>query len=226
MAKVTALKLDTAAIDGLGDKLAAVEPTRLGEFLVETLNDVGQRAYKLARKDITRTINIRDGYVDKRIAQEKASKGRPVYEITAEYGVTNVSHYGAMRLTRTVNWTNATILAKRKKFDEKWPGWVRRKGTPSLGIAADQKQDGASVSIKKGSRKASGAWFSIPGKNDKDTGAPLVFRQNDSGKVEAVLGPAPYQLFRNAIQVLNDDILDDLEQSVLNGVEREILRNL
>lgn len=225
MAKVTALKLDTTVIDGLGDKLASVDPARLGEFLVETLNDVGERAYKLARSDIRRTINLKESYVDRRVTQEKANKGRPVYEITAEYGLTNVSHYGAVRRQREVNWTNAAILAKRKRFDEKWPGWVRRKGNDALGIAPDKRQDGASVSIKKGSRKASGAWFSIPGKNDKDSG-PLVFRQNESGKVEAVLGPAPYQLFRNSIKVLNDDILDDLEQSVLNGVEREILRNL
>lgn len=225
MAKVSALKLATAAIDGLGDRLAAIESSRLGEFLVDTLNEVGERAYKLARDDITRTINLKESYVDRRVKQEKAEKGRPVYEITAEFGVTNVSHYGAMRLQRTVNWTNAAILAKRKRFDEKWPGWVRRKGNDALGIAPDKRQDGASVSIKKGSRKASGAWFSIPGKNDKESG-PLVFRQNDSGKVEAVVGPAPYQLFRNTIKVLSDDILNDLEQSILNGAEREILRNL
>lgn len=225
MAKVSALKLDTWKIDGLSEKLAGIQPERLGDVLVGTLNEVGERAYKLSRADITRTINLKESYVDRLVTEEKATKNRPVYEITAEFNATNVSHYGAVRLQKQVNWTNSQILAKRGKFDEKWPGWVERKGTRQLGIAPNKKQAGASVAIKKGARIAAGEWFSIPGRKDKD-GKPLVFRQNAGGKVEAVIGPSPYQLFRRTIKDLSDQIFDDLEKSILDGAEREILRNL
>lgn len=224
MATNKALQLNLNELDGLVDRLSEIAPDRIGAFLVDTVNDVGSQTYALSRIDMQRNINIRDSYIDRKLKLKKATSGDPKLVITGEADEANISHYGGIQKFKLVNWTNAKITAMGHSFG-KWPGWTYRKGNKALGIDEDTKADGKSFSVRRGSRKELPKTFSIPGKTDLD-GNLLAFRRNDDGKVQSVLGPAVYQLFRRSIDNLEDDIYDRLEKAVVDGTERLILSKL
>lgn len=217
------ITIDVDPLTRLGDRLSTLTAQDLQRLTVEAINDTVDSAYELGLKTIHRGINLTEEYVQRKMQVEHATDKNPSASITAFGGkgnITSLSHYGAMQLTESVNWSNDRIASMGKKFGP-WPGWTKRKGNAPLGIAVDSKAAGRSVEVVKGRRKAIGHAFGIPGKTDAD-GNPIVFRRQKGGdKIEALTGPSVYQLFRVAAEQIEDQVADDLEQAVSSMAERK-----
>lgn len=221
------IKIDPGQVEALAAKLGQINPERLGVELVKTLNEVANDTYTLSRKEITRGINLDQGYVDEKIRLEKASASDPRASIVADAKnswMTNLSHYGAMLRTQAV----------------KHP--ARAKGDPGRGISRGQKMRSMDAEVVRGGRKSIGKKFILPGINDS-RGNPIVFRgtgrpgtpksPQDKGTrntprqgVQAVLGPSVYQLFRVTAENIQDRVSDDLERAIVETAEREFLKAL
>jgi len=165
------IKLDTSEIDGFAKALDQIDPSALGEAMVDTVNDAAER-------------------------QQRA---------------------------KPVNWTNERI-AKEKGPNAfgKWCKWTPRDGDEKRGIDAGEKAASLSVEVLRGQRKNVAFTFTLPGKTDND-GNPLVFqRQPKSARIDALLGPSVFQLFRVAAGKIEDGVYADLRAAVILTAEKEL----
>lgn len=223
------VKIDVEQLDKLSDKIGSLTPERVSALVVTAINTTADSAYDLARKTILGGINLTDEYVQRKMAVEHATEGKPEASIVAFGGkgfTTSLSHYGAMQAVAPVNWSNARITAAGHKFAQ-WPGWTRRTGNDKLGIAADTKASGRSVEVISGSRKKLGRAFAIAGKTDTD-GNNLVFQRIPGSKksVRVLSGPSVYQLFRVAAGKIEDQVYGDLSSAVIDLAERQLEKEL
>ena len=222
MAAFTAIKLDVSAVEGLSQALASIDVENMGSVLSSALNQVTQETYALARKNITDGVTLQDPYIQRRMRVREATPQKLEAEIVALGAFeTNISQYGAMQTPAMVNWTNDWILQNKGKFS-KWPGWTERKGDEARGIRPDEKQYTMKAQVRRGRPKSIGKKFTLPGKNDS-SGNPLVFRREGS-RIEGVLGPAVYQLFRVAAENIQERATDNLERAIVETAEREFLK--
>lgn len=243
MAKVSMfnVKVDVNEIEALADRLGAIDAQGLSHVIVDTLNQVGEETFVLARRRMTAQINLSEEYVGSRMVFNKATtSGRvPSAEIIAKGQntfLTGLGHYGALQESREARWSMEDGKAKGYNIGP-WPKWEERKGDPGRGIDSGEKQAGVSVEVTRGSRKMMGNAFTIPGKKHSD-GSPVVFvgkgvpgkgvmdrkRRESRQAVRALYGPSVYQLFRAAASDLSDDVTDNLEQAIVAGVEYEITK--
>jgi hypothetical protein len=230
------IKIDTSQIEALQSRLSEIDPAKLGETLVTTLNQVASETYDLARNSITAGINLQDGYIRDRIQLEKATRNRPVAEIVAPAEkklMTGLGHYGAMVLEQGTRWSTEDGIERRYKIGP-WPYWEPRKGDPGRGFDEGEKARGVSVEVRRGSRKEMRGVFTIPGK-EHDDGSPVLFigtgrpgkgvmdrkRKESRQGVEALYGPSVYQLFRFTANKIAAEVTDNLEQAVIEAAERE-----
>jgi len=225
------IKLDTSEIDGFAEALDQINPSALGDAMVDTVNDAAERTFLLARKTMLGAINMNESYVLRKMEFKKASKASPIAEIVApatkrkgrSNPFTNLSHYNAQQRAKPVNWTNERI-AKEKgpKAFGKWRKWTPRDGDEKRGIDAGEKAASLSVEVLRGQRKNVAFTFTLPGKTDND-GNPLVFqRQPKSARIDALLGPSVFQLFRVAAGKIEDDVYADLRAAVILTAEKEL----
>lgn len=223
----TALTVDVRQLQAFAKGLEDATTEGLGQAVVQSVNDVVDRSYDLARTRINAGINLTDDYVRRKMRVEHATPGRPVASIIAiggAAGTTNLSHYAPQQVLRDVNWSNARIQAMGMTFGA-WPGWTRRTGSQTLGIKPDQKAAGRSVEVGRGKRKAIGPAFAIPGKKDSE-GNYLVFRRTAAGKIESLVGPSVYQLFRYQIPLISEGIETDLASTLVEYAEAELQKAL
>ncbi|MEP6587141.1 MAG: phage tail protein [Polaromonas sp.] len=221
------VSIDTSAVEGLARRLEGLTPEAIGALAVEAINETVDSAYALGRKTMLRGINLTDDYIQRKMTVEHATPKAPKATITALGGrthTTGLSHYGAMQMTKDVNWSNARIQAAGHKFG-KWPGWTQRRGNAALGVSVDRKASGKSVEVVRGQRKKMGPIFSIPGKKDND-GNLVLFRRTASGSAQSLQGPSVYQLFRVAIPMIYGQVEEDLSKSVIEVAERELQKVL
>ena len=226
------VKIETSTVEALADRLGEINAARLGETLVDTINEVADSAYELSRRTITTGINLTDAYVQRRMELKPATKARPTAEIVAPFGkknLTNLSHYGAqVGETKPVNWTNERIADEvfggTARFGP-WPGWTKRTGTAHMGIPEGRKAYKMTAEVARGSRKSIGKKFTLPGKRDTE-GNPLVFERtgpggkDGKGNLQSLLGPSVYQLFRVAAENIEERVGNDLRDAVVDAAER------
>lgn len=201
------------ALDALGDRLELLSGEELQQAAAAAVNRVTDSAYVLFKRAMTSGLTLTEQYVDAKMSIEKAKPAaRVVSKIIARRSVTLLGHYAPMVVTQPVK--NPT----------------RARGNAALGIPAGQKLAGASVEVSRGSRKVIKSkgdepdvviW---PSKRDRE-GNPLLFRltggRTSSGKprMEALYGPAVYQLFRYQIEQLSDAIADDLQDALVEEAQ-------
>lgn len=236
--KLLAMKITADEVIAAAQRLGEMDPEKIGALLVDTLNESIDSAYDLGRARMTAGINLTDNYVKARMEVNHATAGRPRAEIVApvrdKKAFTNISHYGAMQAPQRVNWTNSMITARGHDFGE-WPGWTKRVGATYAGIPVDMKAHTIKAAVTRGSAKSIGKKFVISkgGGVLKDTeGNPLVFRnigrggKDNKGRIEPVLGPSVYQLFRAALPAIEESIDDTFVKKVQDVAEREFLKAL
>lgn len=214
MTRLTALKLDTAALERRGAALGRLNADTLGTETVAALNEVLDGTYEFARDRMLAGINLTDDYLRRKVRTEPATLQRPVAEITAEGTQTLLSEYRAVQHDQQVRWTNAKIAAAGHKFG-KWPGWTRRTGNQRLGIAADRKSAGISAAPTSTRTNFAHA-FAIAGKKDGSGNQIMFTRSRTTGKIRALLGPAVYQLF--AYQLDQGPLLQWAEDELVDAL--------
>lgn len=224
------IKIDTSGLDNFTKALSRISPESIGEAMVDTVNEAADRTFLLARETMLSGINMTDAYIVRKMERKKATKASPSAEIiapaTRKKGrtnpFTNLSHYDAQQLTKPVNWTNERIAAERgPKAFGKWRKWTPRDGDAKRGIDAGEKAHKLSVEVIRGARKNVAKTFTLPGLRDND-GNPLVFQRKDGGRIDALLGPSVFQLFRVAAGKIEDTVSEDLRDAVIRTAEREL----
>jgi len=219
------VKVDVSDLEGFASHLGDLTPQEIGALLVDAINETADSAYDLARKRMLAGINLTDDYIQQKMKVDHATAAKPQATITAFGITTSLSHYGAMQLTTPVNWSNERIAGLGHQFG-KWPGWTRRTGVAGVGIAVDRKADGKSVEVTRGNRKRLGSQFSIPGKVDSEGNLLIFRRQKGSDKLDVLVGPSVYQLFRVAAGLIEEEVGDNLESAVADLAERQLRKAL
>lgn len=218
---------NTREVERLAVTIGQLPNVVAGRVIVTALNSVVERTYDLSRRRISAGINLTDDYLRRRMVVEYATPRKAEASIISPGGKgyqTQLSHYDATQEVKPVTWSNATILGMGKKFG-RWPGWTQRIGRPSIGIQPDQKNAGRGAEVSRGSRKSLRSAFALPGRKDSE-GNYLVFRRDSNGKVNSLLGPSVYQLFRYQIPLIEDEVAADLEQELLDNARIEIEKAL
>lgn len=209
----SAIETDVRSLDALADRIDRISGEELQQAAATAVNRIADESYVLFKRTMTTGLTLTEQYVDAKMRTEKATPGnRVVAKIIAARSVTLLGHYSAMVVTEPV----------------KHPS--RSKGNSTLGIPAGQKVVGASVEVSTGNRKVIKPLGSDPdvvvwpSKRDRE-GNPMLFRltggKNDKGKpnMEALYGPAVYQLFRYQIGQLSDAVAADLEAALVQEAE-------
>lgn len=231
------LVVDAQSVQRLGERLGSFTGKTLTELSTEAVNEVAERTYDLSRQTVKKYVNLSSAYVDRRMQLSRATPGpQPRAVITALAGGTVLGHYGAVQTVKPVTWTNARITGMGKKFSP-WPGWVKRTGDKVRGIPVDTKDAGISVAVSSKGRKVvrskHGDTFALV-KNGiavKDSeGNPLIVRRTGlktkrgTDELQALYGPAVYQLFRTTINVIQNDVTDDLGDTLVRYAEEALDR--
>lgn len=162
---------------------------------------------------MTNGLTLTEQYVEAKMQVEKARPGAKVTaKIIAKRSVTLLGHYAPIVVTAPV---------KNPK---------RAKGHSAIKVPAGEKAVGASVEVSRGSRKViqpKGDAPDVvlwPSKRDRE-GNPMLFRitggRTEKGlpKMQALYGPAVYQLFRYQIDKLSDAVAEDLEAALVQEAE-------
>ncbi len=240
-ASIFDIKLDMSGVEGLATALSQVSSEDLGKAIVETLNDVGEGTYDLARGKMMAGINLTDDYLRSRMEFRKATQESPKVEIIAKGGnpfVTGLGHYGALQEAKDTRWETEDGPDMGYKIGP-WPKWEPRRGDPARGLEPGEKAAGVSVEVKRGNRKVLKSAFTIPGKVHSD-GSPVLFvgkgvpgkgkmdrnRAESRQGVESLYGPSVYQLFRFTANNIQGEVAQDLERAIVERAESEFLKVL
>jgi hypothetical protein len=231
-ANAFSLKVDVSEIENFATRLADLTPEKVGALLVDALNETADSAYELSRKAILSGINLTDSYVKSQMKVEHATAQSRTATIVAFGGkghTTGLSHYGAIQEVKKVTWSNERIQSLGHEFEDKWPGWIRRKGDTARGIQVGDKTAGVSVKVTTSRKQLkTGKAIIMPGVTDRE-GNPVVFKRvGGSGrqysKLKALQGPSVYQLFRVAGEAIQEQVYGDLEKAVVDSAERQFLK--
>lgn len=187
-----------------------VSTQNLGPMLDSTVNTVADEVDQQSEDETFAYLNVSRDYIRSKMAKVRASKGSARALVRARIEGATMQNFGRGIEIKSepVNWTNATILAKRGKFDPYWQGWTERKGDPSRSIAPDRKAAGAKVRIFRGQAPAQfnhGFTMEL-----RYGGGKGLFLRSKDGSVRHTYAPSVYQTFRKHITTNADKIADRL----------------
>lgn len=202
--------LDTDSVSALAERLLQVSTQNLGPMLDGTVNTVADEVDEASEDETFAYLNVSRDYIRSKMAKVRASKGSARALVRARIEGTTMQRFGRGIEIKSepVNWTNATILAKRGKFDPYWQGWTERKGDPSRSIAPDRKAAGAKVRIFRGQAPAQFNHGFTMGL--RYGGGEGLFLRSKDGSVRHAYAPSVYQTFRKHITTNADKIADRL----------------
>ena len=202
--------LDTDSVSALAELLLQVSTQNLGPMLDGTVNTVADEVDQQSEDETFAYLNVTRDYIREKMSKVRANKGSARALVRARIEGATMQNFGRGIEIKSepVNWTNATILAKRGKFDPYWQGWTERKGDPSRSIAPDRKAAGAKVRIFRG-RGAEHFDYGFTQTLLNGNGTGLFLRGKD-GSVRHAYGPSVYQTFRKHITTNADKIADRL----------------
>lgn len=209
----SAIEAKVDQIEALAGRLDSLTGEELQQAAAAAVNRVTDGAYSLFKRAMTSGLTLTEQYVDAKMSVEKAvPASRVTAKIIAKRSVTLLGHYAPVVITAPV----------------KNP--ARAKGNAALAVPVGQKAVGASVEVSRGSRKVirsrgdSPDVVMWPSKRDRE-GNPMLFRltggRTSKGlpRMEALYGPAVYQLFRYQINQLSDAVAADLEAALVAEAE-------
>lgn len=221
------ISFDVLELEKAANSVASVGGDRLGKAVVRSLNEVSAKLYDTARKRMIENINLTDDYLQSHMEVRPATESNLKATVTAFGGRgrgTPASRYPNSQLVQDVNWSNERIKSMGRKFG-KWPGWTERKGDPSRGISANRKSAGVKVDVRKsGTARSFEHGFLMPLRAGKATGGngQGLFVRSKSGEMRHVYGPAVYQLFRHVSVGLEQEVDDDLRESIIRNIDAEV----
>lgn len=217
MAKLLDLKLDTAGMEAAVRMLAQLSPEEIVRVTVDTVNTVAKRVHDSAIDKVVNDVNLSQQYTEERIQLRlaDASQTKPVAKVVSPMRNVTLGRFDAGQHSKPVTWSNDRIQGLGKQFG-KWPGWTKRTGDPSRGIAPDFKASGVDVTVRRGQTKDMQSAFMLPLRNG---GGHMGVFVHDGGKLKHLYGPAVYQIYRNYINQREDQIQDDLNLTLLVNLD-------
>lgn len=209
MARNTALTIDSRDLEKFGERLGDLTAEELGKARVDTINEVADRTYDLARDRMISGINLTDAYLRRKMSVTHATPGKPQAVITAS---------GA----RDALTVLGRYDAKPQIVPNKAPG--KRKGNRALGIAPGSRQLGVTVEVKRGASKEFERGFLLPLKRGVEAGGNGfgVFARTRAGRLVHRYGPSVYQLFAHQIAKITDEVQDDMETTLFEQVDLQL----
>lgn len=201
MAKTYALTFSGDRADAVAKKLQGLTGKAIAQTIVGAINEVGDRTYELSRDRITVGINLTDEYLRRRFTVKPATEARPKFTITAHGSrddLTPLSRYGV----------------QMQLVPKKLP---RSRGRGLLPIPAGQKQRAVTVEVTRGQPATLLYGFMLPLRGGNGLG---VFTRSRDGTRRHRYGPSVYQLFRYQADRIEDDVLDDMDQTLTAAAEK------
>lgn len=215
MARVLAIDIDVSQLDRLVGSLERLDADTLAEVGTTSVNEVAARSFVLSKTNMIAGLTLSDAYISRKMRLTLAKPStRPRAVISSNGLLTSLGHYGARVQTQPVKRRN------------------RSKGDPAVGIPPGQKRNGVTVEVRRGNRKLLAQAFTLAGLKDNE-GNPLVFvraggvnPKTGKPKVERLLGPSVYQLFKYQIEQIGGDVADDLAETTINRAEEALQKAL
>lgn len=208
MARSFTFSFDVQSATRLAEKFGLLTADQISAVTVPVLNQVTERTYDLARDRITTGINLTDAYLRNRFTLKPATSGRPAASITALGN--------AASLTPLSRYDAKMVLAPKRDR--------RNRGTGKLPLGG-MRQAGVNVGVTRGSNKDISYAFMLPlryGNAAGGNGLGVFTRPKGGGPYRHRYGPQVYQLFAYQVQRLDEDVLDDMEQSLGDAVTKSI----
>lgn len=200
------VSIDLAAIEGLAAKLNGINPQSLGDGLVNTLNEVTDRAYVTTRNDMLRTINLSQEYVESKMTVNRAKTASNLSSSIVAIGPGRGKNAGAIL---------GRYLPVMRTQPVRYPKLSKGDSSNQRNIPRGMKAAGVAVSVKRGSTKVIEHGFLMRLKNGNGIG---VFTRSAGAtgpkNVKHRYGPSVYQLFKVAADSYTNEIGSDLEKSI------------
>lgn len=207
----TAIKIGIDQIVKLADDVGRLDAEALGTAARVALNETIDRTYELSRDRITTGINLSDAYLRRRMAVEHAT-GKSL-----EASITATGDRSLM--TRLAKYDAQMVIVPRTS-----KGKSRSRGLLPLGGG---RQAGVTVTVTKGQPKTlSDNYFILRlanhGAEEKFGVFSRVKGKTQSSALKHHYGPSVYQLFRYQTTQITDEVLDDLQQTLLDRVGEQV----
>jgi hypothetical protein len=206
MTRIT-IKFDVDKAQKLGERLGLLSGEQIAAITVPVVNQVAERTYNLAREKITTGINLSDDYLKRRFTVRKATPSNPTATITA------LGNPGSM--TPLGRYDARMVLVPKKD--------PRNRGKGKLPLNGN-RQRGVTVEVARSRPVTLLFAFAQPLRaGNVDGGNGLgVFVRSRYGELRHTYGPQVYQMFRTQIDNIDDQVLDDLDTTMLEEAETAI----
>lgn len=213
------IRLDTTDVLAASERIGALDMQMLRRVREDAVAAVSLSVRKQAVDETFRSLNVTRDYIEQRLERKT---GRREGLLTQDLVIspvrgTTLQRFGAQVQTKPVNWSNERIEGMGKKFGP-WPGWTRRTGDASRGIAAGQKSDGVSVDVNRKGMKRIATAFVMPLRNGNGFG---VFRR-EGGRIKHKYGPSVFQVFRRFARDNQGKITDELQREFMAGLDARL----
>ncbi len=210
MARLTAIKIGIDQITQMADRVGQLDAQVFGRAAQDALNETIDRTYELASDRITTGINLSDDYLRRRMTVEHASAGKLEASVVAT---------GSRALmTRLATYDAAMVIVPRKTTRAS-----RSKGLLPLNGG---KQAGVNVTVVRGAPKTLNSGFMLPLRAGATLGDKFGVFRREGGKLKHLFGPSVYQLFAYQAPRITDEVVDDLQQTLLDRVTEQVDRIL
>lgn len=207
----TAINISLDQIGRLADDVGRLDAQALGAAARTALNETVDRAYDLSRERITTGINLSDAYLRRRMVVDHATGN------SLEASITATGDRSLM--TRLAKYDAQMVIVPRTS-----KGKSRSRGLLPLGGG---RQAGVTVTVTKGQPKTlSDNYFILRlanhGAEEKFGVFSRVKGKTQSSALKHHYGPSVYQLFRYQTTQITDEVLDDLQQTLLDRVGEQV----
>lgn len=221
MAKFLDINIDATRLDDVVRSLGQLDPDSIIRLSVKSVNKVAGDVHQRAIDKVVDDINVPLQRVQQDLKLTLAAEGQklPTAKVASPMRNLTLGRFDAGQHSKPVTWSNARIEGMGKKFS-KWPGWTRRTGDASRGIAPDYKASGIDVTVKRGQTKDMKSAFLLPLRNGG--GRMGVFIWAGGAKPKHLYGPAVYQLYRNYINDNEEQIQEELTDEFLVNLDVQL----
>lgn len=207
MARLTAITIGVDQIRDLAADLGGATPAEFARATVLALNETVDKTYDLARDRITADLNLSDEYLRRRMRVEHATVGKPQATITASGTRSD--------MTRLARFDAQMVITPRTTG-----GRSRNRGV--LGVPQGSKQNGVSVTVRRGSEKTLDSGFMLRLRQGSEQGDKFGVFIREGKRLKHLFGPSVYQLFAWQAPRLVGEVTDNLEKTLIDRVAEQL----
>lgn len=220
MAKLLDISIDASRLDSVVQSLSKLEAQDINRIAVRAVNKVATDIHNAAIDKVVGDLNISLQRVqqDMKLVLATDNQRVPTARVNSPMRNVTLGRFDAGQHSKPVTWSNQRIESMGKEFGD-WPGWTRRTGDESRGIAENFKASGIDVTVRRGRTKEMRSAFLLPLRNG---GGRMGVFVREGGRNKHLYGPAVYQLYRNYIKDNEDTMQRDLNDEFMVHLDVQI----